>query len=71
MKKKASGKAAARKPTGKAVGRKSNIDTTVEVIDPRAKKTVDACITAERDGSKAGGSHCRRRHQRSRDGISR
>jgi hypothetical protein len=42
-KKKASGKAAARKPTGKAVGRKSDIDT-VKAVDLRAKKTVDACI---------------------------
>jgi hypothetical protein len=51
MKKKASGKAAARKPTGKAVGRKSNIDTA-EVIDPRAKKTVDACIQLQRTAKK-------------------
>jgi hypothetical protein len=60
-KKKASGKAAARKPTGKGVGRKSDIDTT-KTMDPTAKTSVvcRGVHTVETDGKKAGGLHCRR-----------
>jgi hypothetical protein len=50
-KKKASDKAAARKPTGKAVGRKSDIDT-VKTIDPTAKKSVVVCMQLKRTEKK-------------------
>jgi hypothetical protein len=50
-KKKASGKAAARKPTGKGVGRKSDIDTT-KTMDPTAKTSVVACIQLKRTAKK-------------------